>query len=218
MVRFQPTVPSNILSLQRQIIEGARARLGPVSVGPGEGSITFSDSSGTTFSAQPDGARVRFRNGVTPLTPHLESNATQQERQDADITAARGVADAASAGVQALSVRVTNAEAKNVSQDSAINAARSVADGAEAGVQNLSPRMSAVEGVAAGARDVADAAAAGVQTLSGRMTSAEGKNVSQDSAINAARSVADAASSGVQSLSTRMTNAESKNSSQDSAI
>lgn len=76
MPGFTPSVHGNTAAHQRQIRKQGTAPLGPVSVGPGEGSLRFYLPSGDTFEAVPEGARVKFQGAMTGLNPLLEQHQT----------------------------------------------------------------------------------------------------------------------------------------------
>lgn len=76
MPGFTPTVHGNITAHQRQIRKQGSAPLGPVSVGPGEGSLRFYLPSGDTFGVAAEGARVKFQGAMTGLNPLLEQHQT----------------------------------------------------------------------------------------------------------------------------------------------
>lgn len=74
MPGFTPSVHGNITAHQRQIRKQGTAPLGPVSVGPGQGSFRFYLPSGDTFQATPEGARVRVQGAMTGLNPLLDQH------------------------------------------------------------------------------------------------------------------------------------------------
>lgn len=80
-----PTVSGNLLKIARDVRKLGSAPLGPVSVGPGQGSIRFFDAVGDQFQILPSGAWVRFRGGMQSVTARFENDAAAIEGHTATL-------------------------------------------------------------------------------------------------------------------------------------
>lgn len=80
-----PTVSGNLLKIARDVRKLGSAPLGPVSVGPGQGSIRFFDASGDQFQILPSGAWVRFRGGMQSVAARFENDASAIEGHTATL-------------------------------------------------------------------------------------------------------------------------------------
>lgn len=110
MVAFKPTVPKNLGYLQRQINAQGTGRLGPVSVGPGEGSIRFVDTQGRDLIRMtPDVVSVPVRGQHRSITESFETQITRSDAQDGRMD--RMDASTA-AGFAAASLRADNQDGR----------------------------------------------------------------------------------------------------------
>lgn len=81
-LRYPRTVSENQTSLQKQIKRSSTAPFGPVSIGPGQGSLRAYTGTGDTFEILPEGARVKTRGAMSGLTPLLDGIRDKDDNQD----------------------------------------------------------------------------------------------------------------------------------------
>lgn len=82
---IRPSVAENIRYLQRQINQQGTGRVGPMSIGPGEGRLRFYGVDGRVlFEVDSSGASVDSRGSLTGLSPLLDS--IRQKNDDHDGT------------------------------------------------------------------------------------------------------------------------------------
>lgn len=164
---FPPTLEESLRSFQRQIDEINAARLGPVSVGPGEGEMRFFDGAGDQFQILPSGAWTRFRGGMQSVTARFENDADAIEghtatlgEHDGRITVNKNRNDAQDSILDSHGSRLGSAEGRLSGHDSTLSSHGSRISGTESvnGTQNTrltdaestnasqSQRISALEG------------------------------------------------------------------------
>lgn len=207
-----PTYPSSVGGnsryLQQQILRAGTARMGPVSIEPGDGHIRLNDGTNDTGFLDFNGVQLRYRGGLRGLTELTESFATSLESHTAQIGQNRGRIDGHDADV----VRI---DAKNTAQDQslALKAWTSYVDQQDGAA---STRMDGIDGTLANKAwtSYVDSQNSGQNTRMGNIesslatkasityvgtkastSSVNAKNSTQDSAISAAQARADAAHS-----------------------
>lgn len=215
MPKYPSSVGGNSQYLQQQILRAGTARMGPVSIEPGDGHIRLNDGTNDTGFLDFNGVQLRYRGGLRGLTELTESFATSLESHTAQIGQNRGRIDGHDADV----VRI---DAKNTAQDQslALKAWTSYVDQQDGAA---STRMDGIDGRNDAQDDTlskkawtsyVDSQNAGQNTRMGNIesslatkasityvdtkastSSVNAKNATQDSAISAAQSVGSAARS-----------------------
>lgn len=129
MISHDPTVSGNLRKQQREIRKLGSAPLGPVSVGPGQGSVRFFDASGDQFQIFPSGAWVRFRGGMQSVAARFENDASAIEghtatlgEHDGRITVNKNRNDAQDGVLTSHGTRLGSAESRLTGHDGDISA------------------------------------------------------------------------------------------------
>lgn len=124
-----PTVSGNLLKIARDVRKLGSAPLGPVSVGPGQGSIRFFDAVGDQFQILPSGAWVRFRGGMQSVAARFENDAAAIEghtqtlgEHDGRITVNKNRNDAQDGILTSHGTRLGSAESRLTGHDGDISA------------------------------------------------------------------------------------------------
>lgn len=204
MATFEQQVADNIRSLQRQINEIATARLGDVTLGPGEGSLSTKSASGNlTFQAAPDGARAWYRGALAPLTGTLEAKAdtTYVDEKDGSLSSQINANDAASrqrdtaeseareAAVSSLSSQINANDQKRADGDANLSSRINTNDANSRSRDDaLSGRVTTAQSRADSAYSLAEGRAtqAQIQSLSSRINANDAASRKRDTAIETA--------------------------------
>lgn len=193
------SITKNLLHHQRQINELGTAAIGPVSVGPGEGSIRFYTDTGDNFSVSPSGASVKYGGSMAALSPLLEAH-----QADIDTRATKVYVDG---NVTTLlqndaDLRTADANLKTY-VDGNVTTIVGRLDGHDGTLSSHSTRISTAQSTANGA--VSDAAAA-----QSTANSAKSAAAAAQSDANTANSTNSTQASQIDALQSKVSNLQSQ--------
>ncbi len=198
-VRYRDSLSGNDRYLHKQLHRIVGAKLGPVSVGPGDGQIRMHNDSGDTFVLSPVNGATAFPGGVkTHLNSWMEWSADTLGKHDSRLGKAEGRLDGHDSTLASHGSRLGKAEGRLDGHDSTLSSHGSRLGSIESKNGQQDTRLTNIESK----NRSQDSSISG---LSSRVSSLEGKATATPGQVSDLKSYVDSQDASIRQLITSLT-------------